>query len=107
MNGRTMAIGLLLSGFFALACIRASWVPDGDSTGRRSMRNLFRFPGRIERLRRSRWQWFALVSLMIVLRMQQQLPVALEIMAALQFVSFMAVPSRSGSRTGKRNPAAV
>ena len=86
MNTRTLLIELLLSGFFAVACLRAS------APG--SLKNLFRFPGRIERLRRSRWQWFAMVSLMIVLRLQHQLPLALEPIAVLLFVLFLAIPAR-------------
>jgi hypothetical protein len=102
MNARTALLGLLLSGFFAVACIRAS-VPASPSTGVPSM-NLLRFPGRIERIRRSRWQWIAMVSLMIVLRLQQQLPLILEVTAALQFLLFLALPTRA---EGKGDAAAV
>jgi hypothetical protein len=105
MNERTILLELLLSGFFAVACIRAS-VPAGPAT---FLTNLLRFPGRIERLRRSRWQWFAMVSLMIVLRLQQQLPLALELMAALQFLLFLVLPTRTTARgaEGKGDAAAV
>jgi hypothetical protein len=96
MNGRTALLGLLLSGFFAVACIRAS-LPVSPGSGA-SLMTLFRFPGRVERLRRSRWQWFAMVSLMIVLRLQQQLPVVLELMAALQFLLFVALPASGAAR---------
>ena len=93
MSERTVLLELLLSGFFAVACIRAS-EPASPAT---FLTNLLRFPGRIERLRRSRWQWFAMVSLMIVLRLQQQLPLVLEVMAALQFLLFLALPARRGN----------
>jgi len=93
MDERMALLGLLLSGFFAVACIRAS-VPVTPGSGA-SVMNLLRFPGRIERLRRSRWQWFAMVSFMIVLRLQQQLPLVLELMAALQFLLFLALPART------------
>jgi len=89
-------LALLLSGFFAVACVRAS-VPVTPGS-RVSLVNLLSFPGRIERLRRSRWQWFAMVSLMIVLRLQQQLPLVLELMAALQFLLFLALPTRTAGR---------
>lgn len=97
MNGHTVLLGFLLSGFFAVACMRASLpdLPQATSSVGASALGLLRFPGRIERLRRSRWQWFAMVALMIVLRLQQQLPVVLEVMAALQFVLFLAVPPRT------------
>ena len=93
MDQRTVLLELLLSGFFAVACIRAS-VPIHSGDGA-FLTNLLRFPGRIERLRRSRWQWFAMVSLMVVLRLQQQLPPVLELMAAFQFLLFLALPTRT------------
>jgi hypothetical protein len=107
MNGRLALIGLLLSGFFAVACIRAS-VPASPGTGT-ILTNLLRFPGRIERLRRSRWQWFAMVSFMIVLRLQQQLPLILELMVAFQFLLFVALPTRAATRgaEGRGDAAAV
>src|SRR5215468_6451703 len=87
MNAQTALVATMLSGFFAVACLRASR-PASSASGN-SWASLFRFPGRIERLRRSRWQWFAMVAFMVVLRVQQQLPLALELMAALQFTGFM------------------
>jgi len=91
MNVKLALLGLLLSGFFAVACLRAvaPLVP-GNGT---SFPDLLRFPGRIERLRRSRWQWFAMVSLMVVLRLQEQLPRSLELMAALELALFLALPA--------------
>jgi hypothetical protein len=103
MNGRTALLGLLLSGFFAVSCIRAS-LPVGPGDGPWSM-SLFRFPGRIERLRRSRWQWFAMVSLMVVLRLQLQLPLVLELMAAIQFLVFLALPASAAARPEVRASA--
>ena len=107
MSVHLAVLGLLLSGFFAVACIRAS-VPVSPGSGA-SLMNLLRFPGRLERLRRSRWQWFAMVSLMIVLRLQQQLPLVLEWMAALQFLLFLALPASASARRaeGRGNAAAV
>jgi hypothetical protein len=99
MNGNTLLLALLLSGFFAIACVRASApeILQGESSVGASMRGMLRFPGRIERLRRSRWQWVALLALMIVLRLQQQLPIVLEIMAGLQFLLFLAAPARTST----------
>jgi len=106
MSVHLAVLGLLLSGFFAVACIRAA-VPANPGSGA-SLMNLLRFPGRMERLRRSRWQWFAMVSLMIVLRLQQQLPLVLELMAALQFLLFLALPaSASPRRAEERGDAAA
>lgn len=103
MSGRTILIELLLSGFFAVACIRAS-VPTGSAS---SFRNLFRFPGRIERFRRSRWQWFAMVSFMLVLRLQQELPAAIELMGAFQVLLFLALPNSAAPRTKGTGDAAA
>jgi len=105
MNERTALLGLLLSGFFAVACIRAS-VPASPASGA-FWTNLLRFPGRIERLRRSRWQWFAMVSFMIVLRLQQQLPLVLELMAALQFLLFLVLPTRAATNGSERRSNAA
>jgi hypothetical protein len=92
MNGQIALLGLLLSGFFAIACMRAS-TPRTPAAGKISM-SLLRFPGRLERLRRSRWQWFAMVAFMIVLRLQGQLPLVLEAMAVFQLALFLAWPPR-------------
>src|SRR5947199_2747108 len=96
MNPQTILVELLLSGFFAVACLRASDRPIGAA--RPDWSNLFRFPGRIERLRRARWQWIGMVSVMIVLRLQGELPFAAELMAALQLLLFLALPTRTAPR---------
>jgi len=94
MDAKTALLGLLLSGFFGIACVRACGpLPAGD--GRASLDRLFRLPGRLERFRRSRWQWFAMVALMLVLRLQQQLPPVLEAMAVLQLALFLLLPARA------------
>jgi hypothetical protein len=100
MTWQSMLIALLLSGFFAVACLKAS-----AASGAASARDMFRLPGRLERFRKSRWQWFAMVSLMLVLRLQRQLPPSLELMAALEFVVFLLLPARAAQARG--NAAAV
>jgi len=102
MDARTALLGLLLSGFFAIACIRAS--AGAIVEGGASAMGLFRFPGRLERLRRARWQWFAMVSLMVVLRLQRQLPPVLEAMAAFQFLLFLALPAGAAALGGSSQP---
>ena len=100
MDVKTVLLGLLLSGFFGIACFRASGpLPVAD--GRASLDRLFRFPGRLERFRRSKAQWFAMVSLMLVLRLQGQLPPVLEVMAALQLVLFLALPASAERRASE------
>jgi hypothetical protein len=66
-------------------------------------------PGRIERLRRSRWQWFSMVALMLVLRLQNELPLVLEGLALLQFLVFLALPNRvmPNCCEGRGNEAAL
>ena len=87
---RTVLIELLLAGFFAVGCLRAR----GPIDAQRKMRfaDFFRFTDRIERLRRSRWQWFSMVGIMLLLRLQNQLPLAVEIMVGMMFVIFLVVP---------------
>ena len=97
MNWKTALLELLIAGFFAIACLRArAPVPGGRAV---SFGDFFRLSDRIERLKRSRWQWFSMVALMLVLRLQQQLPLFLEIMAVLLLVLFLALPV---SAEGKR-----
>lgn len=91
---------LLISGFFAVACIRAC-VP-ASLDGKLSFSDLFRFPGRLERLRRTRWQWFSMVALLLVLRLQAGLPLVLELIVAVEFALFVAVPVRVKTASARR-----
>jgi hypothetical protein len=99
MNWKITLLELLLAGFFAVACIRA-----GGKLGlerKRSLSDFFRLSNRLERLRRSRWQWFSMVAIMLVLRMQHQLPPAIEVMVAVLFVIFLALPVSALVRVGR------
>jgi len=91
---------MILAGFFAVACIRAC-VP-ADPGGKLSFADLIRFPGRIERLQRSRWQWFSMVALLLIIRLQMGLPFVLEIITAVQFLIFLAVPTKVRTPGGTR-----
>jgi hypothetical protein len=86
---KTALLELLLAGFFAVGCIRAR---GPLQEGKIHFADFFRLTSRIERLRRSRWQWFSIVLVMLVLRLQQQLPLGVEIMAGALFVIFLALP---------------
>lgn len=99
MNERTILVELILAGFFAVACIRAS-VP--AVTDKLSFSNLLHLPGRIERLRRSRWQWFSMVGLLLVIRLQMGVPIVLEAIVAVQFLIFLALPAASVAAHGVR-----
>src|SRR5260221_14470927 len=96
---KTALLELLLAGFFAVACIRARAPLSSNQTA--TFGSFFRFSNRLERLRRSRWQWFSMVAIMLVLRMQNQLPPAIEIMVALLFVIFLALPVGALVRVGR------
>ena len=97
MNAKTLLIELLLAGFFAVACLKARIPTTGDLPA--AFGDLFRLPSRLERLRRSRWQWFAMVAFMLVLRLQDQLAVTIELMVVLEFVLFLALPVRANAVT--------
>src|SRR5260221_1825501 len=108
MNVPMMLVEVILAGFFAVACIRAC-VP-ANPNGKLVFSDFVRFPGRIERLRRSRWQWFSMVALLLVIRLQTGLPLVLEVIVAVQFLIFLAVPTRAHTPEEKRrrgNAAAV
>ncbi len=93
---KMILLELLLAGFFAVACIKARGPV--DSGQKFSFLDLFRLSDRVERMKRSRWQWFSMVGFMLVLRLQQQLPLALELTALVQLVVFVALPVRAGAK---------
>ncbi|MGC2421366.1 MAG: hypothetical protein WA405_06940 [Candidatus Acidiferrales bacterium] len=98
MSWQTISVELILAGFFAVACIRCS-VPAAPS-GRVHFGDFLRFPGRLERLRRSRWQWFSMVALLLVIRLQKGVPFVLEAIVALQFMLFLALPTSARAIAG-------
>lgn len=99
MNWKITLLELLLAGFFAVACVRAGGKLNLER--KRTLSSFFRFSNRLERLRRSRWQWFSMVAVMLVLRMQNQLPPAVEIMVAVMFVIFLSLPVGALVRVGR------
>jgi hypothetical protein len=94
----TILVELILAGFFAVACIR-TMVPAAPE-GKLDFGGLLRVPGRIERLRRSRWQWFSMVALLLVIRLQKGMPLVLEFTVLMQFIAFMALPTRIDAKEG-------
>jgi hypothetical protein len=100
MSQQTLLVELILGGFFAVACMRTSVPSSVDGSLRFS--DLMRLPGRIERLRRSRWQWFSMVALLLVIRLQKGMPLVLEATVALMFLLFVALPTRATTKAGAR-----
>jgi hypothetical protein len=96
MNARGLFIEILLSGFFAVACFR-SRVESPDLSGLTPQR-IFGLTDRLERMRRSRWQWFAMVLLLVVTRMQMQAPIIAELTVLVQFIVFVALPTSKPAR---------
>lgn len=99
MNEKTLLVELLLAGFFAVACLRARAPVAGRD---HRLGDAFRLLGRIERFRRSRWEWFAMVALMLALRLQHQLPLVLEPLVLVELALFAALPK--GSPVAARVP---
>jgi hypothetical protein len=93
MGTQTLLVELILGGFFAVACMRTSMPAVAD--GKAHFGDAFRFPGRLERLRRTRWQWFSMVGLLLVIRLQKGMPLILEMTVVLMFLTFLALPNRS------------
>jgi len=91
VSTKALLAELLLSGFFAVACLRARAAP--PSTQGLAPVRLFALMGRLERLRRSRWQWFCMVLLLMLMRMQVGAPLVAELTVAAQFLVFLALPS--------------
>jgi hypothetical protein len=93
LSTQALLVETLLSGFFAIACFVAR-AESNDIHGL-APQKLFVLTDRLERLRRSRWQWFAVVLLLFVLRKEVGAPLVAELTVLAQFVVFMALPSRS------------
>jgi hypothetical protein len=89
MNKQALLIELLLSGFFAIACFKARI----SSAFELRPRDLLYMADRVERLRRTRWQWCAMVLLLVLARMQMQAPIVAELTALAQFGLFLILPT--------------
>ena len=92
MGTQALLVEFLLSAFFAIACFRAR----AESTDIRGLapQRLFTLTDRIERLRRSRWQWCSMVVLLIFVRMQSGAPMIAEFTVLAQFILFLALPTQ-------------
>jgi hypothetical protein len=93
MSTQALLIEFLLSGFFAIACFRAR--AESLNTHGFAPARLFVLTDRLERLRRTRWQWCAMVLLLVVVRLQFGTPLVAELTGLAQFIVFLALPSQS------------
>ena len=93
MGMQAILVELLLSGFFAVACFKAR-AESPDLAGL-APQKLFMLTDRLDRLRKSRWQWCAMVMVLIVVRMQQGTPLVAELTVAIQFLLFLSLPAKS------------
>lgn len=102
MSTQALLIEFLLSGFFAIACFRAR----AESPNRHGFApaRLFILTDRMERLRRTRWQWCAMVLLLVVVRLQLGTPLVAELTGLVQFIVFLALPSLSAPAGVHRRP---
>jgi hypothetical protein len=89
---QALMIELLIAGFFAVACFRARAISSPDLANV-TPRAIFGLTGRLERLRRSRWQWCSMVLLLFIARMQFGTPMVAELTAAAEFIVFLALPT--------------
>ncbi|MGC1461978.1 MAG: hypothetical protein WA802_07240 [Terracidiphilus sp.] len=96
MGTQALLVEFLLSAFFAIACFRAR----AESSGARGLapQRLFILTDRIERLRRSRWQWCSMVVLLIFVRMQRGAPMIAELTVLAQFIVFLSLPIQKSLR---------
>ncbi len=95
MGTQALLVEVLLSSFFAIACFRAR--AESPTIHGLAPQRLFVLTDRLERLRRTRWQWFAMVLLLFVMRQQLGAPVIAELTALTQFIVFLALPSQKTS----------
>jgi len=98
-NTALRLVEVLLSSFFTVACIKAHGPFALEK--KPAFGDFFRLTDRIERLRRSRWQWFSIVAIMLILRLQHQLPPAVEIMVGMMFLIFLVFPVQELVREGR------
>jgi hypothetical protein len=92
MSSQAILLEVLLSAFFAVACFRAR--AESPNVHGLAPQRLFVLADRLERLRRTRWQWSAMVLLLILVRTQSGSPVVAELTALAQFIVFLALPSQ-------------
>ena len=100
MGTQALLVEVLLSAFFAVACFRAR--AESSIAWGMAPQRLFVLTDRLERLRRSRWQWFSMVLLLVLLRIQRGTPMVAELTVAAQLLVFLALPTQKLQREVSR-----
>jgi hypothetical protein len=59
-----------------------------------TLKSLLFLSDRLDRLRRTRWQWCSMVLLLVFSRMQMQTPIIAEVTGLAQFLVFLALPTQ-------------
>jgi hypothetical protein len=88
---QALLLELLVSGFFAVACFKARAAREPGALAMRP-RDFLRLTDRIDRLSRTRYQWVAMVAILLLVREQVGVPMTVELTAAAEFVLFLALP---------------
>jgi hypothetical protein len=99
LGSQALLIEVLLSGFFAIACFRAR--ASGTENPVVAPRALFAMTDRLERLRRSRWQWFAMILLLVVIRVERGAPMVAEVTVIAQLIVFLLLPTKKATQLAR------
>lgn len=102
MGTQALLVEVLLSAFFAIACFRAR--AESFEIGGLAPQRLFVLTSRIERLRTTRWQWCAMVIVLIMLRTQRGMPLVAELTVLMQFIVFLSLPAQKTLREALHRP---
>ena len=104
MNEKALLLELLISGFFAIACFKARAANPGEIALK--PRDLLRLTDRVERMSRSRWQWFAMAGILLLVRLQSGVPMVVELTAVMQLIVFLALPVAKQKKPAASSAAA-
>jgi hypothetical protein len=99
LGSQALLTELLLSGFFAIACFRARAI--GIENSGFASRALFAMTDRLERLRSSRWQWFAMILLLVLIRIERGAPMVAEVTVVAQFIVFLMLPTKKATQLAR------
>lgn len=91
MNTQALLLELLISGFFAIACFKARAAREPGALEMRPG-DFLKLTDRVDRISRTRYQWFAMVAILILVRLQAGVPLLVELTALIQFIIFLALP---------------